>query len=283
LEALEALFGKVTRECPLSFVVVQHLDPTRKGLLVELLRRATTLPVEEIADGDEVKAGHVHVIPPNRDLKIEGGILRLEEPLEPRGSRMAVDHFLRSLAADRGARSMGVILSGMGSDGVLGLRAIKEAAGACFVQDPTTAKCESMPRSAIEAGLADIVAAPERLVSEIESYLGRMHGRVLGDVDAPETSERGQLDKVLALLRARTGHDFSQYKKSTLYRRIERRLCLHQLKGIAEYVGFLRSNPGELDLLFKELLIGVTSFFRDPAVWDRLNRSAAAYRDVDLS
>jgi len=270
LEALEALFGKVTRECPLSFVVVQHLDPTRKGLLVELLRRATTLPVEEIADGDEVKAGHVHVIPPNRDLKIEGGILRLEEPLEPRGSRMAVDHFLRSLAADRGARSMGVILSGMGSDGVLGLRAIKEAAGACFVQDPTTAKCESMPRSAIEAGLADIVAAPGRLVSEIESYLGRMHGRVLGDVDAPETSERGQLDKALALLRARTGHDFSQYKKSTLYRRIERRLCLHQLKGIAEYVGFLRSNPGELDLLFKELLIGVTSFFRDPAVWDRL-------------
>lgn len=270
LEALEALLQPVSGDCPLSFVVVQHLDPARKGLLVELLGRATSLPVEEIQDGTRAKPGHVHVIPPNRHLSIENGVFHLEEPAEAHGGRLTVDHFLRSLAEDKGAAAIGIILSGMGSDGVLGLRAIKEEAGTCVVQDPATAKFDGMPRSAIDAGLADIVAAPGDMVSEILAYLQSVHRGEVGDGSAVVAHDRRQLDKVLMLLRARTGHDFGQYKKSTLHRRIQRRLSLHKLKGIHEYVRFLRGNPGELDLLFKELLIGVTSFFRDAAVWARL-------------
>jgi two-component system CheB/CheR fusion protein len=269
LEALEQFLGHVPKACGLGFVVVQHLDPTHKGILVELLQRSTPMPVVQIKDRMKIEPNHVYVIPPNKDLSILHGVLHLLEPAAPRGLRLPIDFFFRSLADDRQGQSIGVILSGMGSDGTLGLRAIKEKAGAVFVQTPTSAKFDSMPRMAIDAGLADVVAPAEELPAKIIDYLQHIPLLVRPDHDIAE-KEQSALEKVVILLRAQTGHDFSLYKKSTIYRRIERRMGLHQITKITDYVRYLRENSQESDLLFKELLIGVTSFFRDSAVWEQL-------------
>jgi len=212
----------------------------------------------------------LYVIPPNRDLSILHGALHLLEQVTSRGLRLPIDYFFRSLAEDQREHSLGVILSGMGSDGTLGLRAIKEKAGAVFVQTPASARCDSMPRSAIEAGLADVVAPAEQLPAKIIDYLRRVP--VLNARPELLVADQGQsgLEKVVVLLRSRTGHDFSLYKKSTIYRRIERRMNLQQLTKLADYIRYLLENSQEADLLFHELLIGVTSFFRDPAIWEQL-------------
>ena len=269
LEALEQFLGHVPKGCGLGFVVVQHLDPTHKGIMVELLQRNTAMPVVQIKDRMKIEPDHVYVIPPNRDLSILHGVLHLLEPAAPRGLRLPIDFFFRSLADDRQEQSVGVILSGMGSDGTLGLRAIKEKAGAVFVQAPASAKFDSMPRMAIDAGLADVIAPAEELPGKIIDYLKHVPLLVRPDQDIAE-KDQSALEKVVILLRAQTGHDFSLYKKSTIYRRIERRMGLHQITKIADYVRYLRENSQESDLLFKELLIGVTSFFRDPAAWEQL-------------
>jgi two-component system CheB/CheR fusion protein len=268
LEALDQFLAHVPKESGLGFVVVQHLDPTHKGIMVELLQRSTTMPVVQIKDRMKIEPNHVYIIPPNRDLSILHGVLHLLEPAAPRGLRLPIDFFFRSLADDRQGQSIGVILSGMGSDGTLGLRAIKEKAGAVFVQTPTSAKFDSMPRMAIDAGLADVVAPAEELPGKIIDYLKHVPLLVRPDHDIAE-KDQSALEKVVILLRTQTGHDFSLYKKSTIYRRIERRMGLHQITKIADYVRYLRENSQESDLLFKELLIGVTSFFRDPAVWEQ--------------
>ena len=270
LEALELFLGHVPPASGLAFVVVQHLDPTRKGLLVELLQRRTPMPIVQIKDRMKVEPGHVYVIPSNRDLSILHGVLHLLEPAAPRELRLPIDFFFRSLADDQQEHSIGVILSGMGSDGTLGLRAIKEKASAVFVQTPESAKFDGMPRSAIDAGLADVLGSPEQLAAKIVAYLHRVPILVpRSDLNLADTDQSG-LEKIVLLLRMRTGHDFSLYKKSTIYRRIERRMGLHQVAKIADYVRFLRENSQEVDLLFKELLIGVTSFFRDSALWEQL-------------
>lgn len=274
LEALELFLRQVPPACGLAFVVVQHLDPTHKGALVELLQRATAMPVMEIQDRMTVEPDHVYVIPPNRDLSILHGVLHLLEPAAPRGLRLPIDHFFRSLAADRQQHGIGVILSGMGSDGTLGLRAIKEKAGAVFVQTPATATFDSMPRSAVDAGLADVVAPAEELAGRIVAYLQHLPLLAARGDEKLADQDQGDLEKLVLTLRAQTGHDFSLYKKRTLYRRIERRMGLHKLPRIADYVRYLRENSQEATLLFKELLIGVTSFFRDPAVWDQLKTEA---------
>jgi two-component system CheB/CheR fusion protein len=270
LEALEQFLRHVPPQSGMAYVVVQHLDPDHKDLMAELLQRTTSMPVQQITDRQRVQPNQVYVIPPNRELSILHGVLHLLEPDAPRGRRLPIDFFLRALAADRQERAIGVILSGMGSDGTQGLGAIKANAGAVFVQDPATAKFDGMPRSAIDAGLADVVAPAEALAGRIVSYLG--HTPLPGAPDTAPLSDKDQsgLEKVVLILRAQTGHDFSLYKKSTLYRRIERRMALHQLPSIADYVRFLRENPQEAALLFKELLIGVTSFFRDPEAWEQL-------------
>ncbi|MCX7250751.1 MAG: PAS domain-containing protein [Burkholderiales bacterium] len=270
LEALEQFLGHVPPACGMAFVVVQHLDPNYKGMIVELLQRATPMPVHQIEDGMTVMPGQVYVIPPNHDLSILNGVLYLLEPAAPRGLRLPIDFFLRALAEDQQQHGIGVILSGMGSDGTLGLRAIKEKAGAVFVQTPDQAKFDGMPRSAVEDGQADVVAADHELPARILSYL--RHLPKLGEATpaGAMAEDRSGLNKVVLLLRAHTGHDFSLYKKNTLYRRIERRMGLHQLPRIADYVRYLRENPHEIDLLFKELLIGVTRFFRDAPLWEQL-------------
>jgi two-component system CheB/CheR fusion protein len=276
LEALERFLAHVPPESGLAFVVIQHLDPTHAGILPELLQRATAMPVIAARDRLAVEADHVYVIPPNRDLAIFHGRLQLLEPTAPRGLRLPIDFFFRALAADCRERAIGVILSGMGSDGTLGLRAIKEQGGLILVQDPATAKFDGMPRSAIATGLADLVAAVDELPRRIGEILQRSpHSTAADETAEGESSpQRSALDKICILLRARTGNDFSLYKKNTLYRRIERRMAIHQLARIDGYVRYLRENPQEVELLFRELLIGVTSFFRDPAAWVSLQEQA---------
>ena len=229
LEALEQFFGHVPKDSGLGFVVVQHLDPTHKGILVELLQRSTAMPVLQIKDRMKVQPDHVYVIPPNKDLSILRGVLHLMDPSAPRGLRLPIDFFFRSLADDRQAQSIGVILSGMGSDGTLGLRAIKEKAGAVFVQTPTTAKFDSMPRMAIDGGLADVIASVEELPGKIIDYLQHVPLVVRPNDNFSGKKDQSALEKVVILLRDQTGHDFSLYKRSTIYRRIERRMGLHQI------------------------------------------------------
>ena len=269
LEALEQFLGHVPPACGMAFVVIQHLDPNRKGMLTELLQRVTVMPVTQALNRMKVLPDCVYVIPPNTDISILHGSLYLLEPAAPRGLRLPIDFFFHALAEDRRQLAIGVILSGMGSDGTLGLRSIKEYGGLVLVQEPGTAKFDSMPTSAIAAGLADFVAAPEELPQRIVDMLHHLRPALLGRtlLETETAAQKSAFDKVCILLRARTGHDFSLYKKSTVYRRIERRMAIHQLDRIGDYVHYLRENPQEIELLFKELLIGVTSFFRDPETW----------------
>jgi two-component system CheB/CheR fusion protein len=271
LVALEQFLSQSPPKSGMAFVIVQHLDPNREGMLVELLQRHTLMPVIEAQEQTQVESNHVYVIPPGHDLSIQNGELHLQVPPEPRGLRLPIDFFFKSLADDRQQNSIGVILSGMGSDGTLGLRAIRQAAGACFVQSPAQAQFDSMPRSAIEAGVADVVASADELPKKILAYVGRIQLGAQAETES-ETDQKdvGFLDQVIVLLRTQTGHDFSRYKKSTISRRIERRMGLHQLARLADYLRYLRENPRESELLFNELLIGVTSFFRDAPVWEQL-------------
>jgi two-component system CheB/CheR fusion protein len=273
LEAIESFLRHLPDKSGLCFVVVQHLDPTHKGMLVELLSRATPMKVLQVKDRLKVEPNRVYVIPPNKDLSILHGVLHLLAPAAPRGLRLPIDFFLRSLAADQGPQGVGVVLSGMGSDGTMGLAAIKEKGGAVFVQTPASAKFDSMPRSAIDAGLADVVAPVEELASKIVAYLARSPRIASPDLILASKTESA-IEKICVLLRSQTGHDFSQYKRSTVYRRIERRMGLHQIDGIAGYLRYMQENPQETTLLFKELLIGVTNFFRDAEAWDHLQKKA---------
>jgi two-component system CheB/CheR fusion protein len=269
LEALELFLSNVPESSGMAFVIVQHLDPTHKGIMVELLQRVTSMKVTQVKDRTAVKPNCVYVIPPNKDMSILHGVLFLLEPVAPRGLRLPIDFFLRTLADDQRENSIGVILSGMGSDGTLGLRAIKEKAGVVFVQEPSSAKFDGMPRSAIEAGLADVTAPVENLPGKIKTFL--QYSPLIDKTGLViEDKTQSGLEKVVILLRSQTGHDFSLYKKTTIYRRIERRMGVHQIDKISNYVRFLQKNPQEVELLFRELLIGVTSFFRDPEAWEQL-------------
>ncbi len=269
LHALELFFAQVPAHSGAAYVVVQHLDPDKDSLLPELLQRVSPLPVRQVEDQTRIRPDHVYVAPPGHELTLLHGTLHLLKPAAPRGQSLPIDFFLRSLALDQGPLAAGVILSGMGSDGTLGLRALKEKGGGVFVQAPDTASFQAMPRNAVDAELADVVAPAEELPARILAYFAHPLMRQPQAGLAPQQLT-GALEKILILVRAQTGHDFSAYKKSTVYRRIQRRMAIHQLAEVNDYVQFVRANPAEADLLFKELLIGVTSFFRDPAVWQHL-------------
>jgi len=271
LEALGLFFNNVPKSCGMAFVVIQHLDPDHVGILPELLQRATDMKVFQVTDNLQVQANQVYVIPPNKTMSILNGHLHLFEPVELRGLRLPIDHFFRSLAIDQQEKSIGIILSGMGSDGSLGVKAIKENNGTVAVQDPLTAKFDGMPQSVVSAVVVDIMAAPNELPAKLISFL-KVSPKGIQKTDIDEKSKTN-LEKIIILLRTQTGHDFSLYKKNTLFRRIERRMNVHQINKIAIYVRFLQENPKELDILFKELLIGVTNFFRDAAVWEKLREN----------
>jgi two-component system, chemotaxis family, CheB/CheR fusion protein len=269
LEALQLFLENVPEKSGMAFVVVQHLDPTRKGFLVELLNRTTAMKVFQVKDSISVQPDCVYIIPPNKDMQLFHGALHLFDPVAPRGLRLPVDFLFRSMADDRQEEAIAVILSGMGTDGTLGLKAIKEKEGAVFVQEPAQAKFNGMPKSAISTGLADVVATAEELPLKIIAYLN--HKPLINPCEPEmEDKDRINFDKIVILLRSQTGHDFSLYKKTTIYRRIDRRMGIHQIGKVENYIRFLQENPQELQVLFKELLIGVTRFFRDPEAWEQL-------------
>jgi two-component system CheB/CheR fusion protein len=270
LEPLEQFLAHVPVQSGLAYIVVQHLDPTHKAMLAELLQRATSMPVREVSASLRVEPNAVYVIPPNTELTVKAGLLRLAEPSAPRGMRLPIDVLFCSLAADQGARAVGVVLSGMGSDGTLGLQAIKSQGGLTLAQEPRSAQFDSMPKSAIAAGAADVVGLASDLPARIMLVIGAQPGAT-APAHGAEDDTHGALDSILELLRTRSKRDLTLYKPSTLRRRIERRMAIHAVKGMAEYAAFLLANPFELDLLFKEMLIGVTNFFRDPEAWDELS------------
>ena len=272
LEALEQFLAHVPLASGLAYVVVQHLDPTQKAMLTELLQRATAMPVHEARASMRVEPGMVYVIPPNTELTVVGGRLHLAEPAQPRGLRLPIDKLFCSLARDQGERAIGVVLSGMGADGTLGLQAIKRQGGLTLAQEPVSAQFDSMPKSAIAVGACDIVAPAAELPQRIMLVTSGKHGVTPRAATAAEVSGQS-LDTILGLLREHSKHDLALYKTSTLKRRIERRMGVHGIEKLTDYERFVTENPQELDLLFKEMLIGVTSFFRDTAVWQELKDS----------
>ncbi len=269
LAALEQFLEQVPPKSGLAYVVVQHLDPTQKAMLAELLQRVTAMRVYEAKRNTHVEPNCVYVIPPNTELSVVNGTLDLRTPVEPRGMRLPINVLFSSLASTQGERAIAVVLSGMGADGTAGLQAVKAMGGLTVVQQPETAQFDSMPKSAIAAGSADIVAAPAEMPARILACIDQVPDLgAAADDDARSAS--APLHDILGLLRGRARHDFSLYKPSTVHRRIERRMVIHGIATLTHYAQFLRHNPQEIDLLFKELLIGVTSFFRDPAVWEYL-------------
>lgn len=286
LEALTLFLKRIPKETSFAFVIVQHLDPTVKGMLPELLQRATALPVVPATEAMPIEKGRVYVMPSNTALTITDNLLHLAKPHEPRGMRLPIDLLFRSLADNSKEKCVAVVLSGMGADGTLGAQRVREVGGAVFVQDPASAKFDSMPRSVIDAGFSTDIAPAEMLYALIEAHaLTGESGPVDAGTDDPralvdalttvaadlDPEQQPLLDEIIRILREQAGHDFSNYKQSTLSRRIDRRIAVHHLSNLAEYAKFLAGNPSEGDLLFNELLIGVTSFFRDSAVWEQLS------------
>ena len=278
LPALEDFLSHLPAHTGLAYVVVQHLDPTHKALLTELLQRITPMTVRTVQQGMSLAPDCVYVIPPNTELTVREDALHLAPPLQPRGLRLPVDVLFSSLASARGERAIAVILSGMGADGTLGAQAIKAVGGLVAVQAPESAQFDSMPGSAIAAGCADIIAPPAELASRIlacaavpQSEAPAAPAPADPTPIPPDGGQTDPLQKILMLLQERTRHEFALYKTSTLQRRIERRMSIHGIRSHAKYAEFLTANPAEIELLFKELLIGVTSFFRDDAVWQALH------------
>ena len=277
LEALKTFFAAVPPSTGLAYVVVVHLDPTHESALPELLGRVTSLPVEAATDRQVLQPDRVYIIPPNRHLVVEGGLIRVTEPLDRRGLRGTIDHFFRSLAADQRERAICIVLSGTGTEGTLGATAVKAEGGMVMAQDPQTAAQPGMPASLIATGLVDFTLSPEKMPEAILGYV--RHPYLHATQSRPLVVDRQSPDgwqSIVSLLRARTKIDFRGYKKGTLIRRIERRMGLQQIKSHKRYLEFLKSTPGEVDLLFKDLLIGVTRFFRDAPAWDKLGAQVMA-------
>lgn len=267
LEAFERFFLHMPSDSGMVFVVVPHLDTHHKSAMAELLARYTRMPVVEIADGMEAAADRIHVIPPNATLTMQGDRFRLESP---RSNSSTIDSFFLSVAEQHGEDAAGIILSGSGSDGSAGLKAIKEAGGLTLAQAGETSRYDSMPRSAIATGLVDFILPVEEMPAQLIQH-ARDLSRLKTDGVAPSRQQaRRHLVKIFTLLRASTGHDFSQYKNSTFIRRVHRRMQAAQSASLADYVELLRQDPQEIEALFRDLLIGVTQFFRDGKAFEVL-------------
>ena len=272
LAAFEAFFSgmPVNTDPGMAFVLVQHLAPDHDSILAELIKRYTRMQVFEVEDGMVVKPNCAYIIPPNHDMAFLNGTLQLLEPSAPRGHRFPIDFFFRSLAQDQRERAIGIVLSGTGSDGTQGVRAIKGEGGMVMAQNPASTEYDGMPKSAINTGLVDYELSPGEMPAALIAYLSQAHHDPLRSSTAMPSKADNILKKIFILLRVQTGHDFSQYKPSTIYRRIERRLAVHQIESIGDYLKFLQQTPAEVDILFRELLIGVTNFFRDPEAFKSL-------------
>ena len=272
LRAFEQFFSQMSPDSGMAFNLVLHLDPTHVSMLPELLKKYTKMPILQAEDGAKVEANTIHIIPPNKKMAIKHGTLVVTEPTEPRGLRLPIDTFFYSLAEDQGRNAIGVILSGTGTDGTLGLKAIKAAGGLVIAQDLASAEFDGMPRSAIGTGLVDYVLAPEKIGQQLVKYAPGSRPQRSGTTTALSENYPETLDEIFQVLRAQTGHDFSAYKKSTICRRIDRRMNLQQIDNPSAYLKLLQQNAQEAAALFNDLLIGVTNFFRDPEAFKILSR-----------
>ncbi len=276
LAAFEAFFSAMPADVEpgMAFVLVQHLAPDHKSILSDLIRRYTRMQVFEVEDGVVVRPNCAYIIPPNRDMAFLNGTLQLLEPRAPRGHRLPIDFFFRSLAQDQHERAIGIVLSGTGSDGTLGVRDIKGEGGMVMAQNPASTEFDGMPRSAIATGLVDYQMPPAEMPAQLIAYAAHAFGAAPRSLPGPEPRAEHALKKIFVLLRAQTGHDFSQYKPSTVQRRIARRMAVQQIAAMDSYVRYLQQTPAEVEALFRDLLIGVTSFFRDPEAFRVLERLA---------
>ncbi|HEU0179969.1 MAG TPA: PAS domain S-box protein [Blastocatellia bacterium] len=277
LEAFRQLLEHLPTDTGMAFILVQHLDPAHESILTELLSKATPMPVSEVVEGVAVEPNHIYVIPRHANMAIAQGILRLLPREDTRGQRHPIDFFLRTLAEEQSNRAIGVILSGTASDGTLGLEAIKAEGGITFAQDEDSARYDGMPRSAIAAGCVDFVLPPDRIAEEIARIARHPYVAAIEVVkpDEEATAEEAPpgdegFNQILQLLRKVAGADFSHYKPSTLRRRITRRLALHKIEGMDDYVGYLRDHREEVERLYQDILIRVTSFFRDQETFEVL-------------
>lgn len=279
LEAFTRLIKHLPDDTGMAFVLVQHLDPEHESKLPQLLAKTSKMPVLEVTNNTRVKANHVYVIPPNRSMTIADRVLRLLPRAKADGRHRSIDHFFESLANDQRHQAIGVILSGTATDGTLGLQAIKGEGGITFAQDES-AKYDSMPRSAVAAGDVDFVLPPEKIAEEIariaeHPYVAPLEestGEVSEAEEPKKLTEQDALQKILLLVRNHSRVDFSLYRGNTIRRRIMRRMVLAKLKELNGYADYLVNNPSELEALYQDLLIAVTSFFRNPETFDALKQ-----------
>ena len=277
LAAFEAFFSGIPahEDSGMAFVLVQHLAPDHKSILVELVKRYTRMQVFEVEDGMRVQPNCAYIIPPNRDMALLNGTLHLLEAVAQRGQRLSIDFFFRSLAQDQRERAMCVVLSGSGSDGTQGVRAIKAEGGMAIAQNPDSTEYDGMPRSAIGTGLIDYILPPAEMPAQLIAYAARALGTLAPRDHQPTAKTEDVLNKIFVLLRAHTGHDFSQYKQNTVSRRVERRMAVQQIERVEQYLRYLQETPPEIDALFRDLLIGVTHFFRDKEAFVALQQQLA--------
>lgn len=272
LEAFSKLLQSLQPDTGMAFVLVQHLDPNHPSALTELLSREVSMPVTEAGEGMVIMPNRVYVIPPNANLALLHGILHLMPRSQERGQHLSIDYFFRSLAEDQGGNAIGVILSGTASDGVMGLKAIKSEGGITFSQDEKSAKYDGMPHSAIAAGCVDFILPPDKIAQElmrIARHPNVAHAKGAEPIGLLPQSEDA-LNKIFILLRRQSGVDFTYYKQTTIQRRIQRRMLLHRLDRLSDFVRYLQENPEEVSALYHDILINVTSFFRDPEIFDAL-------------
>jgi two-component system CheB/CheR fusion protein len=270
LEALDAFFDAMPAESGMAFVVIQHLSPDYKSLMAELLSKHTDMAVRRAEEGMAVEANTVYIIPPRKNLRMfHGKLLLSEQERNERGINLPIDVFFESLAQDQGEKSVGVVLSGTGSDGARGIRTIKEAGGMVLVQSDDTARFDGMPRAAVATGLADFVLPVHHMPDRLISFASHPYITQTGPA-SPLLMDEDRLARIFAMLREQTRVDFTFYKQSTIVRRIERRMTVNQIRELAEYVEFMENRRSEVMALYRELLIGVTSFYRDAQVWEAL-------------
>jgi two-component system CheB/CheR fusion protein len=274
LAAFEAFFSGMPAGADpgMAFILVQHLAPDHESILASLIQRYTRMKVVQVQDGMAVQPNCAYIIPPGRDMAFLKGTLQLLEPSAPRGQRLPIDFFFRSLAQDQRERAICIVLSGTGSDGTLGAIAIKGEGGIVMAQLPSSAEYDGMPRSVIATGMVDYELPPAQMPAQLIAYAAQAFVNPARRMSPPPPEAESALKKVFVLIRAQTGRDFSQYKPSTILRRIERRMAVHQIPSLESYIKYLQSASTEIDLLFRDLLIGVTSFFRDPDVFQALEK-----------
>ncbi|MBE0568124.1 MAG: PAS domain-containing protein [Deltaproteobacteria bacterium] len=274
MEAFEHFFTHMPADSGMAFVLIPHLAPEHKSIMAELLKRYTKMDIFQAEDGMRANPNCVYVIPPNKDMAILKGTLQLLEPVDRRGLRHPIDFFFRSLAEDQEDRAVCIVLSGTGSEGALGLRAIKEKGGLVLVQDPKTTRYDGMPGGAIATGLVDYILPPDRMPEQLLRYIKHPYRKPLKPAAKSESKFPEPLQKIILLIRNHTGRDFSLYKQNTIIRRVEKRMAILQVGSMADYAAYLRSNPKEIEMLFSELLIRVTNFFRDREAFEILKEKA---------